>query len=93
MANLESCKKALFALREEIRAGVLDETIPLWFHPSTTNGFLGEITCQVDNFTWVMSVTDTCVVYHNPAVQGLFANEEDFTKLKEIVKRHLNPGT
>lgn len=90
MTNLESCKKALSTLREEIRVGVLNETIPLWFHPSTTNGFLANMTCQIGDFAWEASIANTFVVYHNPVVRGLFDSEEDFTKLKEIIKKHLN---
>lgn len=90
MTNLESCKRALSTFREEIRVGVLNETVPLWFYPSSTDSFLGDMACQIDNFIWKISVANTFVVYYDTLIRGLFDSEEDFTKLKEIVKRHLN---
>ena len=91
--EMKPCELALKNLREELRKGILDESIETNFTPYCSDPYFADVDVKFAGIEFKMTVSECFICYHNDFVIGLFDEKKAFEEFKKLIKKHCKTFT
>ena len=86
--EMKPCELALENLHEELRKGILNETIETEFEPCCDDTYFAEVYVKFSGVKFHMTVAEQFICYHNIFINGLFSEKKSFEEFKKLVCKH-----
>lgn len=87
--EMSRVEQALDIMRDVVKNAILNEEIEMTFSPTTSLGYIADLTAKAGQLDISLSIAGSFVCYHSPWIKGLFDKDEDFIKLRGLALKYV----
>lgn len=84
---------AIKNMQETIKNAILNEEVNMDFSPAENKNYYAELKVFVGKVVFAMTIADKYICYHNPFIDGMFDDPDDFKELANLAKKHVRTLT